>query len=213
MPMPLFPYVQGRYLAVVSEVMNRERMNVRNALQGSKTVKDLAQDRARPTNPPGRQLHPSDRDHFLNHWLTPNGSGSVEFPTISPDRIEKVLREGFLRAIEAAEDPTYNASKGSPLPITVAWFCTAHDDTFDVVNVVTPGVVVQVMLITPPPSTHPAHVGKQDNVIVTSWFETAERIQNLKDRLAKMGDPAPAIKNSKNNDTQPGEVGTYEIWS
>jgi hypothetical protein len=212
--MPFFPYTQGRYLKVVAEVMNKERANVRNALQGFKTIKELAQDRAKPTNPPGRQLNPADRDHFLTHWLTSNGSGgSVEFPTVSPDRIGKVLKEGFLRAIEAAENPLYLGSSASPLPISVAWFCTAHDDTFDVVNVVTPGVVVQVMLISPPPQTHPEHVGKQDNVIVTRLFQTAAAIQKTKSNLAKMGDPAPAIKNSKNNDTQPGEVGTFEIWS
>ena len=213
MPMPLFPYNQARYLDVVSEVMNKNRVQVRNALQGTKLLKDLAQDRSKPTNPPGQRLHPADEDHFLKHWLTPSGSGSVEFPSIAPDRIEKVLREGFLRAIEAAEDSAYKGSKGSPLPITVAWFCTAHEGTFDVVNIVTPGVVVQVMLVTPPPQTHPPHMGTQDNVIVTSWFETAVEIQSVKDRLAKMGDPAPAIKNPKSNDTQPGEVGTYEIWS
>jgi hypothetical protein len=189
------------------------RVQVKNALQGAQSLKDLAKDRAKTTNPPKERLDAADHDHFLKHWLTPSGSGSVEFPSIPPDRIEKVLREGFLRAIEAAEQGSYKGSEGSPLPITVAWFCTAHEGTFDVVNIVTPGVVVQVMLVTPPPKTHPPHLGTQDNVIVTSWFETAAEIQSVKDRLAKMGDPSPAIKDPKNNDTQPGAVGTYEIWS
>ncbi len=68
-------------------------------------------------------------------------------------------------------------------------------------------------LVTPAPAAHPGHTGSQDNVIVTRWFADAVQIQDVKTRLGNMGDPAPAIENPKHNDAQPGEVGTFDVWT
>lgn len=213
MPMPKFPYAQGRFLRLVAHVMATERARAKQGLQSGKDVKALAEDRASTSNPPERRLSGDDLQHFVQHWLTGGGGNSSEFPSIPIDRMMRVLKEGFRRAVEAAEDKKYGGSPGGPLAITVAWICNADPNTFEVVNVVSPGLVVQTLIVTPPPPPHPGHKGTEDNVIVTRWFETADEIRDFKQRLSDMGDPSPKIEDEKDHPTKAGELGTFEIWT
>jgi len=210
--MVLFPYRKGRFLRdVVDRVLASERSSTKTALGGPDDMEALARWASERQS---ARLLAGDRDHFIADWLRPEGQGCRAFDRIPPDRIARVLKEGFRRAILAAEDPRYGGLPASPLPISVVWLCNAEPTVFEVVTAVARGVHVQVLIVTPAPRLGaPEQTGEPDDVLVTRFFSSREEIDEVKDRLRRAGDLDPTIEDPQGRKTVPGEVGTFDVWT
>jgi len=209
MPMPLFPYAQGGFCTVVNQVMGspRARSQARTGLNDpNMDIGALAQQRANaPAGDPA--LPQADLTHFIAHWLTPDAAGSREFAGIPPRVVSQVLKEGFRRALEYADG-------GGGLPISVAWICNPDPNVFEVVTVVNRGTHVQVLIVTPLPRLHLGRQGAADDVHVTRFFATQSAIDDVLDRLKRMGNLNPAIHPPPGGGAfTPGSVGTFQIWT
>ena len=199
MPMSMFAYGQGEFLTMVNEVMKWERASLPDKLDPNSglDVQQLAQMRASWENPKPRRLKPEHLDHFVDHWLTQAGNGSVAFPKIPPARIKEVLKEGFRQAVD----------KAAGLPISVAWII--RPGVFEVVTILNPGIHAQVLIVTPVPLA-PRGGNAPDDVHVTQYFATQEEIDDVLGRLGYPADPL-TITNPQGAPATPGEVGTFEV--
>ncbi|MEN8159055.1 MAG: hypothetical protein ABFS41_03175 [Myxococcota bacterium] len=185
----------------------------KQGLGSAKDIKTLATERTNAPNP-DPQLDPGDLQHFIDHWLTPQGGGSKEFAHIPPEVVSAVLKEGFRQAVAKSEAAEYGGSDKKPLPISAAWICNADPHVFEVVVIPRKDVHVQVLLVTPPPAEHGETTHPADNVFVTRYFQTVGDINDVKFRLWKLGSPNyDEPKNPQDQPAQPQQVGTFQIYT
>ena len=75
--------------------------------------------------------------HFADHWL-----GGTYFPDMDADRLETIIRDGFVAAVEAA--------RKAGLPMQTVWVSSPGKDDFRVDHAVGPNAV-NVVIVTPIP--------------------------------------------------------------